>query len=145
MTGKAEIDGAMMERCWQLARRAESAGNAAIGSLVAIGDRIVSEAEEETPAGPTAFAHAELLAVQRARRATGRRHLPEATLYSTHEPCFLCSYAVRASRIGRLVLDHPVADIGGATSAYPILCATDITIWGPRPTVVWWTRQETED
>jgi tRNA(adenine34) deaminase len=127
----------MMARCRELARRAREAGNSAVGSLVVLDGEIVSEAEEETPAGPVAFAHAELLAVQRAIRAVGRRRLPAATLYSTHEPCFLCSYAIRATGIERVVLERAVPEIGGATSNYPLLAADDVSFWGPPPTVVW--------
>lgn len=132
-----ELDLERMARCRELARRAGQDGNQPIGALVAVGGEVLAEAEEQTPAGPLAFAHAELLAVQRAISASGRRRLPEATLYSTHEPCFLCSYALRAARIGRVVIESAVPEIGGATSRYPILTADDILTWGPPPVLVW--------
>jgi len=137
MSGSTEIDPRMMARCRELAELAERAGNHAVGSLVAVGGEILAEAGEETPAGPVAFAHAELLAVQRAVRATGERHLPEATLYSTHEPCFMCSYAIRVARIGRVVLGTAVGEIGGVSSRYPILTAADVAAWGPPPAIDW--------
>ena len=133
----ALLDRKMIRRCHELARRAAEAGSSAVGSLVAENGAILGEAEEATPAGPVAFAHAELLAVQRALAATGQRRLPRATLYSTHEPCFLCSYALRAAHFGRIVLAKAVPEIGGATSRYPILLAEDIGAWGPAPEVVW--------
>lgn len=137
MSGVSEIDRTMMARCRELAAEAKRAGNHGVGSLVAVGEEILAEAGEQTPAGEVAFAHAELLAVQGALQAAGARHLPGATLYSTHEPCLLCSYAIRAARIGRVVVEQAVAAIGGVTSRYPILTADDVGAWGPPPTVKW--------
>jgi len=56
----------------------------------------------------------------------------------THEPCILCSYVIRHHRILRVVIQQAVAHIGGATSAYPILTANDIPIWGEPPVVEIW-------
>ena len=88
------------------------------------------------PKGPDPFAHAELLAVRRA--IGGSRHdLPEATLYTNVEPCFLCSYAIREARIGRVVIGRPIPDIGGVNSRYPLLVADNVDRWGRPPEVVW--------
>ena len=65
------------------------------------------------------------------------QQLPEATLYTTAEPCFLCSFAIREFRIGRVVIGSATPEIGGATSLYPILSAGDISRWGDPPTIVW--------
>jgi len=132
-----QVDRRMMKRCFELAGRAAAAGNHAVGSVVARGEEILGEAEEETPAGPVAFAHAELLAVQRSIQATGQRRLPGTTLYTSHEPCLLCAYAIRATRVGRIVITKPTPEVGGVTSSYPILTARDISVWGQPPTVVW--------
>lgn len=128
---------ALMERCREPARTAASAGNNEVGALVTIEGNVIAEAGEEAPSGPVAFAHAELLTIQRSLEVTARRRLPDATLYSTHEPCFLCSYAVRAARIGRVVVGRSVPEIGGATSRYPLLVADDIPSWGAAPSVIW--------
>ncbi len=61
----------------------------------------------------------------------------EATLYSTAEPCFLCSFAIREAGLRRVVIGAPTPDIGGVASRYPILVADDVVRWGPAPEVVW--------
>lgn len=127
-----------MERCRELALEAKAAGNTAVGSLVAVADRVIAEAGEECPAGPDPFAHAELLAVRSAIAELGRPLPPEATLYSTAEPCFLCSFAIREAGLRRVVIGRPTPGIGGATSRYPILVADDVERWGAPPDVVWW-------
>lgn len=135
----SETDRLMMDRCFELAGLAAAAGNHPVGSVVAVGGRILGEAEEEWPNGPLAFAHSELLALQRAIGTTGEKRLPAATLYSSHEPCLLCSYALRATGVGRVVIAEPVPEIGGVTSSYPILTAEDVSIWGKPPLIQWFT------
>ncbi len=127
----------LLARCRELAQLAAGAGNTAVGSLIAIDGAIVAEAEEETPGGPDPFAHAELVAVKRAMRELGRRKIPEATLYTNVEPCFMCSYAIREARIGCVVIGWPTPQIGGADSQYPLLASADIDRWGEPPEIVW--------
>lgn len=126
-----------MRRCLELARTAKAIGNTPVGSLITIDGEIVAEAEELTPNGPDRFAHSEIEVVRRASIRLGRKQFPEATLYTTAEPCFLCSYAIREARIERLVIGRSTPHVGGGTSCYPILMAPDVEIWGPPPNVVW--------
>ena len=135
--GRMSHDKNMMRRCVELAGAAKLAGNTPVGALLVIADEVVAEAAEEVPAGDDPFGHAELLVVRRALQQLRRKHLPEATLFTTVEPCFLCSFAIRESRIGRVVIGSATPDIGGATSRYPILSASDIPRWGASPTIVW--------
>lgn len=134
----ADVDALHMDRCRVLAEEAREAGNTPVGSLVAIGSETIAEAGEEVPAGPDPFAHAELLAVREAMGRLGRALPSGATLYTTHEPCLLCSFAAREAGIERVVIGTRTPDIGGVTSAHPILVASDISRWGAPPVIVWW-------
>jgi tRNA(adenine34) deaminase len=93
------FDQHMMRRCIELARSATKAGNTAVGCVITLQGHVVAEAEERSPAGGNPFAQAEILAVVAALRAVGRTKLSEATLYTTNEPCFLCSSAIREAQI----------------------------------------------
>ena len=142
MKGRAEtlpadsvFDRRMMKRCIDLAASAKQSGNTPVGCVITLGGRIVAEAEEQSPSGSNPFAHAEILAVVEALGAVGRTKLRRATLYTTNEPCFLCSYAIREARIARVVFAVESPGIGGATSAYPILTASEIDPWGPPPRI----------
>ncbi len=95
----------------------------------------MAEAEEQSPSSGDPFAHAEILAVAAALRSVNRKGLARATLYTTNEPCFLCSYAIREARIARVVFAVESPGVGGATSAYPILKAADIDRWGAPPQI----------
>jgi len=137
-TSAESSDFRWMERCAELARRAASAGNTPVGSVVVLKGEAVAEASEEVPRGPRPFAHAEILAVEEALRRFGREGLRQATLYSTAEPCLLCAYAIREARIGRLVLGRASGEVGGAAGRFPLLTTSEIERWGPPPEVIWW-------
>lgn len=126
-----------MDRCEELARQANRAGNTPVGAVLVLDGIAIAEAAEETPAGPRPFAHAEFLVVERALMLRPRPALQDATLYSTVEPCILCGYAVREARIGRLVLARSAGEIGSIRSRFPVLTADWVDRWGPPPAVVW--------
>ncbi|HEX6137821.1 MAG TPA: deaminase, partial [Casimicrobiaceae bacterium] len=73
-----ETDAGWMQRCEDLAREAEMAGNTPVGAVVVVDGAAAGEAAEEAPRGPRAFAHAELLAVEAAIRTTGNPQLAGA-------------------------------------------------------------------
>jgi tRNA(adenine34) deaminase len=129
-----KIDRPMMVRCYELAEQARTAGEPAVGSLVARGETVLAEAAEEVR-GDDPFGHAELLAIRQAVNSHGKQALHGATLYTTKEPCFLCAYAIRWASLGRVVYAEPVEGIGGFTSAYPIGLADNIDAWDAPPQV----------
>ena len=135
--GRLSDDARWMDRCEELARETQRAGNTPVGAVLVLDGVAIAEAAEETPSGPRPFAHAELLVVERAVMLRPRPDLEEATLYSTAEPCVLCGYAVREARIGRVVIARPAGEIGSIRSKFPVLTADWVNRWGPPPTVVW--------
>jgi tRNA(adenine34) deaminase len=125
-----------MRRCLELAREAGDRGDTPVGALVVLDGRIVAEASEELPTGNLVTGHAEVLAVQRAIDSLGRTELSGGTLYTTAEPCFMCSYAIRQARIYAVVYGRSTPLIGGVTSAHPILTSVDLDPWRPAPQVI---------
>lgn len=55
--------------------------------------------------------HAELQAVAAAGRFTGHRHLHGCTLYTTHEPCTMCTGAILNAKIPRVVIGSRRSDL----------------------------------
>ena len=125
-----------MRRCIQLARRAKALGNTAVGSVVVFGGKIVGEGVEQLPAGNILTGHAEVLACQLAIETLNVRSLEKAILYSTAEPCFMCSYVIRQCRIAKVVYGTETAMIGGITSSFPILTALGLNARKPAPQVL---------
>jgi tRNA(adenine34) deaminase len=125
-----------MRRCIELAKIASRRGNTPVGSVVVINGEIVGEGIEELPRGNSVTGHAEVFACQRAVDKTGSRRLLGATLYSTAEPCFMCSYVIRQCEVALVVYGLDTADIGGVTSVLPILVDESLASWMPAPQIV---------
>lgn len=124
-----------MSRCIELARIAKSRNNTPVGSIVVIDGEIIGEGIEELPSGNNLTGHAEVLACQSAVEGTGSRSLVGAILYTTAEPCFMCSYVIRQCGILLVVYGIETPEIGGITSSHPIL--TDVSLTGlKQPPVV---------
>ncbi|MBI5372795.1 MAG: nucleoside deaminase [Sphingobacteriales bacterium] len=74
-----------------------------IGAVVVLNKKIIARGHNMTERLNDPTAHAEMIALTAAFNAMGSKYLPEATLYVTVEPCFMCAGAVYWSKIGRLV------------------------------------------
>lgn len=125
-----------MRRCIELAGIARSRSNTAVGSVVVLDGNVVGEGIEELPTGNNLAGHAEFLACQAAVDSTGSNRLTGAVLYSTAEPCFLCSYTIRQSGIALVVYGTDTPNIGGVTSTPPILTDPGLSHWQPAPCVL---------
>lgn len=99
----SEIDLKMMERCVELAKTAGAHGEFPFASVVCNGEVVVSEAINSAERDADVTRHAELMAVSKAQRALGRNDLSDCTLYSLVEPCAMCSFPIRETRISKVV------------------------------------------
>ena len=122
-----------MHRCIELATIARSRGNTPVGSVVVIDAEVVGEGIEDLPRGLGITGHAEILACQQAVDKIGSRSLAGATLYTTAEPCFMCSYVIRQCGISLVVYGLATPTIGGVTSSHPILTDPSLSDWSPAP------------
>jgi tRNA(Arg) A34 adenosine deaminase TadA len=104
LTYLAPEDERLLTAAIGLARRARDNGNHPFGALLAApsGD-VLCEAENTVVTGRDVTGHAELNLVSRACRALTDGQLAAATLYTSTEPCAMCSGAIYWSRIPRVV------------------------------------------
>ena len=91
-----------MEAAFAEAEAAALRGEVPIGAVVVAGGAILARAGNRTRELGDPTAHAEMLAIREACRATGSERLPEADLYVTLEPCPMCAAAISFARIRRL-------------------------------------------
>lgn len=124
-----------MKRCLELATEAKSRGKTAVGSLIVKNDVIIAEGIEGAPDLPGIMSHAENIAILKAIDQLGTRNLESCRLYTTVEPCFMCSYLIRQTRITKVIYGTKTP-AGGDTSAYPILRAENIAVWGHPPEII---------
>ncbi len=93
-----------MDQALALARAGDrTQGASPIGCLVVIDGVVVASGHNEVGLRHDPTAHAEIVAIRRACEALGRDDLRGATLYSTLQPCGMCTMAIIWSAIGRIV------------------------------------------
>ena len=96
-------DEVFMQEALALARLASEEGEAPIGCVVTMGDRIVGRGRNCRETGKTALGHAELMAIGEACRNLGGWRLWQCRLYVTLEPCPMCAGAIINARIPTVV------------------------------------------
>ncbi len=99
-----DADRAFMARALELARQGDrTEGASPIGCVLVLDGRVVAEGHNEVGLRHDPTAHAEMVAIRRAGAALERDELRGATLYSTLQPCGMCTMASIWSRIDRIV------------------------------------------
>lgn len=125
-----------MRLCLDLAKLAVAEGNLGIGSLIVKDDTIIAKAGETLPNQPDVIGHAELLAIRQAGQKLGTLDLSDCILYTTAEPCWMCSYAVRETEIKLVVIGTLTPDVGGISTRYPLLSDASISGWKKPPQII---------
>jgi tRNA(adenine34) deaminase len=99
-----EADRRFMERAIELARQGElRPGGSPIGCVIVRDGEIIGEGYNETELRCDPTAHGEMVAMRQAGARIGQMELRGATLYSTLQPCGMCSMASVWAKIGRIV------------------------------------------
>jgi tRNA(adenine34) deaminase len=103
------------------ARAARDLGEVPVGAVAVTDERLIGRGRNRTEELQDPVAHAEILALREAARALGSWRLLGVTLYSTLEPCAMCSGACVLARIERLVYgaDDPKAGMSGSLATLP--------------------------
>ena len=115
-----ETDARWMREALKLAREALASGEVPVGAVVVLGDQLLGKGKNqiETLGDPTA--HAEILAIGAAANALSEPRLTGATLYTTLEPCIMCSGAIVLARLERVVYAAEDPRAGACGSLYDI-------------------------
>lgn len=114
-------DALWMQRCLELAREAAAADEVPVGALVVIGGAAVGEGRNRVEAQRSPLAHAEMEALHAAFAAVGEKRVPDAVLYCTLEPCFLCAGAILHARVRRVVFGARDPKFGAVRSLANLL------------------------
>ncbi|MDD4311928.1 MAG: nucleoside deaminase [Eubacteriales bacterium] len=97
-------DCAYLERANEVAKKARESGNTPFGAILVDedGNVLMEQGNAEGDSGD-ATAHAEMTLASRASRAYSKEQLWRCTLYTTCEPCPMCTGAIYWANIGRIV------------------------------------------
>lgn len=125
-----------MAKCLELAKVARLRGDSPVGSVIVLNGQIVGEGiEGGKTLGDITF-HSEIEAVRNARNLLQTQDLSNCIMYTTHEPCIMCSYVVRHHQIRSVIIGLASGEVGGFSSQYTLLKDTGIKKWGNPPTVI---------
>ena len=96
------MDSIYMKSAIAEAEKAYAEGETPVGAVIVMDGEIIASAHNMTERLNDSTAHAELLAIQAAEKATGDRRLTGCALYVTMEPCPMCAGAILNARIRKV-------------------------------------------
>jgi tRNA(adenine34) deaminase len=109
----SDIDLKMMRRCVALSAEAVRANELPFACVICKDGEVVVETTNRVSRDADVTRHAEIIAISEAQRVLGRKDLSDCTLYSNVEPCPMCSFPIRETRIGRVVYSISSPMMGG--------------------------------
>lgn len=92
-----------MNEVIKLAKIAYDLDEVPVGCVIVKDNNIISSSYNRKEIDGIATSHAEILAINDACKKLRTWHLDNCTLYTTIEPCMMCTGAIIQSRIGRVV------------------------------------------
>jgi len=138
--GLIELDRKMMTQCIALSRASGAAGEYPYGAIITRGDQLVAASTNRVKQDGDVTRHAEVVTISVAQKILGTVSLDECTIYVNAEPCALCCYAIRESRIARVVYGLQSPHMGGV-SKWNVLGDEDLShampeVFAPPPEIV---------
>ena len=100
----------------ELAKKAAKKGDFPVGAVIVKNDKIISKAYNTKERKKNAIQHAEILAIEKACKKLKTWHLEQCTLYSSLEPCMMCTGAIMQARIKKVVYSHTNQNFGAIES-----------------------------
>jgi len=116
MSSRAVTDETFMREALEQARRALHLGEVPIGAVVVAEGGVMGEGFNQPIRAADPSAHAEIVALRQAARATGNYRLTGATIYVTLEPCLMCVGAIVNARVATVVYGAPEPKWGALRS-----------------------------
>lgn len=123
-----------MKNCIELGKKAMLNGNPPVGSLLVKNHTIIGIGKEAGKSENDITKHAEIEAIRDA--LIKQQSLEGSILYTTHEPCIMCSYVIRHHQIKSIVFGAKSKYIGGSSSEFKILETENIPGWKEKPEII---------
>lgn len=107
-----------------------------MGAIIVLDKKVIGTGIESGKSTGDITNHAEIMAIRDALKNGFSDKLHLAKMYTTHEPCIMCSYMIRHHKIPEIVYGTSVPYVGGFTSKYNVLATEDVPKWGNKPKVI---------
>lgn len=133
-------DRLMMSRCIELSKASGQAGEYPYGASICRHGKVVAESINQVTHDGDVTRHAEVVAISLAQKALGTVSLDECEIYVNAEPCAFCCYAIRETRMRRVVYGLSSPHMGGV-SKWNVLGDEDLSrampeVFAPPPEIV---------
>ena len=125
-----------MQQCISIAREAQQRGESPVGSVIVRNKQIIATGMESSKMHQDITFHAEIEAIRQAITVRKSQDLSDCILYTTHEPCIMCSYLIRHTKINTIIIGLTTGELGGYSSNHPILKDAGIDKWGTPPHII---------
>ncbi len=134
------IDHPMMTRCIELSKSSGKLGEYPYAAVICRDGKIVAESPNRVSHERDVTRHAEIVAISQAQKALATVSLDDCEIYVNAEPCVMCSFAIRESRIRRVIYGLNSPHMGGMTK-WNVLADTDLSdsmpeVYAPPPEIV---------
>lgn len=100
-----------MKEAIKMAYLARGEGDYAIGALTVKDGKILSLGENRVKVDNDPTAHSEVVAIKKATQKVGSRHLEGTVLYTTHEPCPMCTSVAIWAKLDGIVSGTHIEDM----------------------------------
>jgi tRNA(adenine34) deaminase len=133
-------DRRMMTHCIALSQQSGKAGEYPYGAIVCRDGAIVAESINRVTHDGDVTRHAEVVVISLAQKALRSVSLDDCEIFVNAEPCAFCCYAIRESRIRRVVFGLSSPHMGGV-SKWNVLTDNDLNtampeVFSPPPEIV---------
>jgi tRNA(adenine34) deaminase len=134
------IDRLMMTRCIELAKASGKAGEYPYAAVIGRRGKIVAESMNQVKNDRDVTRHAEMTAIAIAQKKLSSVSLDDCDIYANAEPCVMCSFAIRESRIRRVIYGLSSPHMGGH-SKWNVLSDSSLSttmpeVFAPPPEIV---------
>ena len=85
------------------AKQAELEDEVPVGALITYEDKVIAEAFNQKESQKNPLLHAEVIAIEKASQRLSSWRLKDCTLYTSLEPCLMCTGALIQARVKRVV------------------------------------------
>ena len=109
------------------AKKAYKKNEIPIGCIIVKNNKIISKAHNKREKTKKISAHAEILAIEKSSKKLKNWHLNDCILYTTVEPCLMCSGAIIQSRIKKIICSIKNEKYGELNNINNYLNQLDIT------------------
>ncbi len=108
-------DDVYIRRCIDLSKKSLKDDELPFGSLIIKGGRIIAESGNRTKIDGDITSHAEMVVMKKAQKVLNTQNLSDCTIYTSTEPCPMCSFMIRELKFKKVVFAVHSPIMGGST------------------------------